>query len=909
VTDARLIVRLLGPPEIMVDREPLRVDTRKAVAILAYLVATEQPQARDHLAALLWPEADDASARGALRRTLSTLKAALGGRWLVVDRSSARLERRDAWADVWSLRDGAADAPMLRGEFMAGFSLRDAPDFDDWVAVQAEACRQQAITVLDGAARAAAGEGSLAEAILLAERRLAMDHLDEGGHRQLMELHATAGDRSSAVRQYRSLVRRLAQELDVEPLPETTALYESILAGEGPAGVPARRSSRGPRQVLPLVGRDADLARLTDAWRLRAVRLALVEGEPGIGKTRLGEELQRRVAEDGSRWLGIRGYADQRETPYAALVEVLERVGAEEPARLAGLAAPERREVARLVPRLAGAEGRPEADAGPGGRARLVRSLARALAVAAGDLLLVDDAQAVDHATLAVIGQLVRGEAGGPLVVVMRRPVDPATDPLLNVVADTRRDGRLLDLHLARLGPAAVRELVARSGAAADPDRLYAESDGVPFYLAERLAALEAGGDPGAVPPGVRDLVRTRVTSCGELARQLAAAAAVIGAGFGLNLARAVSGRSSDEVAGAVDELLAMGLLVARDDGRLELDHELTRTVLLEDLSLGRRRALHRRAALALRRSRAGRAAPARVAQHLRAAGDGDDAAEWYRRAGERAGEVYAHEEAIDHYRTALALAPELGRVLHERIGDHLMRLGRYAAAAAAYEGAAGEAPPADAWRAELGLARAHRRLGNLQLAEAHAEAAELSLSGDRAADEARVHLERARIADRLGRSEEATEHADRAMRLLGDEPSLPLAEARNLSGLLARHRGEEELAREHLTEALRLASATGSPSARMASLNNLALLEAAGGEHGAAEARLRQALGIAVGIGDRHHEAALRSNLADTLHAAGRRPEAVEEVGRSAAIMAELGGIGLEASEPSAEVWRLTDW
>ncbi|HEX2142175.1 MAG TPA: BTAD domain-containing putative transcriptional regulator, partial [Candidatus Limnocylindria bacterium] len=218
----KLTVRLLGPPEILLGGTPIRVDTRKATAILAYLIATDQPQAREHLAALLWPEADDASARGALRRTLSTLRTALDGRWLVVDRASVRLDRGGAWADVWELRvEGRrqehADQllSLLRGEFMAGFGLRDAPEFDDWVLAQADAWRQHAISALDAAARNLASSGDLPAAIDAAGRRLELDRLDEEGHRQLMELRARAGDRSGAVRQYRSLVRLLADELSV----------------------------------------------------------------------------------------------------------------------------------------------------------------------------------------------------------------------------------------------------------------------------------------------------------------------------------------------------------------------------------------------------------------------------------------------------------------------------------------------------------------------------------------------------------------------------------------------------------------------------------------------------------------------------------------------------------------------
>src|SRR5687767_11040490 len=90
---AVLRVALLGPPDVECDGSPLVVDTRKAVALLAYLAVTGERHGRDALAALLWPDHDTEHARGALRRTLSVLNKALGGRWLAVDRARVGLAR------------------------------------------------------------------------------------------------------------------------------------------------------------------------------------------------------------------------------------------------------------------------------------------------------------------------------------------------------------------------------------------------------------------------------------------------------------------------------------------------------------------------------------------------------------------------------------------------------------------------------------------------------------------------------------------------------------------------------------------------------------------------------------------------------------------------------------------------
>lgn len=96
----------MGPLEVRIDDRPLVVDTRKALAILALLAVEDRPFGRDELAALLWPESDDVSARGALRRTLSVLRAALGDRWLEIDRALVSLVRTGLWLDLAELEGG-----------------------------------------------------------------------------------------------------------------------------------------------------------------------------------------------------------------------------------------------------------------------------------------------------------------------------------------------------------------------------------------------------------------------------------------------------------------------------------------------------------------------------------------------------------------------------------------------------------------------------------------------------------------------------------------------------------------------------------------------------------------------------------------------------------------------------------
>ncbi len=346
-----LRVHLLGPPDILVDGHPMKVDTRKAVALLAYLAVTGTPHNRDVLATLLWPGDDPDRARGSLRRTLSTLRSALADRWVRADREWVAFEpNNEVFVDLDSVRDRIADigdhghperevcalcVPILtyaanqhRGDFLAGFSLRDSPDWDDWQSAQAEMRRRTLADILERLAIGQAAAGMYRQAIDTAERWLSLDPLDEAAHRQLMLLYAWAADRASALEQYLKAVRILDEELGVAPLPETTELNDAILEDDiPPAPSAGRRVIAAPERprfplgppVIPLVGRESDLAVLTAAMRSGAV--LAIEGEAGIGKTRLLEELVNRIDEP----VVVQAYEGESGLAYGLIHEAIDK--------------------------------------------------------------------------------------------------------------------------------------------------------------------------------------------------------------------------------------------------------------------------------------------------------------------------------------------------------------------------------------------------------------------------------------------------------------------------------------------------------------------------------------------------------------------------------------------------------
>ena len=247
MTATDLSLALLGPPVVRRDGAPVTFDTRKATALLALLAVTGREHSREQLAALLWPDADSAKGRASLRRTLSVTAAVMGD-GLVISRAAVALNAALVRVDVREFellirRPDAASleraASLYRDDFLAGFTLRGCAEFEEWQASVSEELRQALARGLQRLVAACIAGGALERAAGHARRWLQLDPLHEPAHQAIIRLHGWAGQRSAAMRQYRSLVRVLDRDLAVRPLPETTRLYDDVRAGRlGPPPVP-----------------------------------------------------------------------------------------------------------------------------------------------------------------------------------------------------------------------------------------------------------------------------------------------------------------------------------------------------------------------------------------------------------------------------------------------------------------------------------------------------------------------------------------------------------------------------------------------------------------------------------------------------------------------------------------------
>ena len=971
-----LSLALLGPPVVRRDGVPVTFDTRKATALLARLAVTGREHSREQLADLLWPEADSAKGRASLRRTLSVTAAAMGD-GLIISRAAVALSPALVRVDVrdFEAACGRPDAASLeravslyRDDFLAGFTLRGCPEFEEWQASVGEELRQALARGLQRLVAACIADGALERAATHARRWLQLDPLHEPAHQAIIRLHGWAGQRSAAMRQYRSLVRVLDRDLAVRPLPETMRLYDDVRAGRlGPPPVPAEAPASAAPLTWPLVGRVAELAALRAAWRAagRDGRVVAIAGQAGSGKTRLITELRAEAAGAGGIVLAARSHDGETGLPFVLAADLLRTALAIRPDLPDTLPAQTAAMAGRLVPALAASQpdsAAPPLDS-PVAVTRLFAAIADMLRAATGGaggaggagaagaaggaggagIVVVEDVHWADSSSLGLLAYLVRRLADWPLLLVLSwQPEQAGRLRVLRTALGEAESQSMGDIiEPGPLGPEAIGTLLALDGMPrVDVARLLAETRGLPMLVREYVEALRAaeGPEAGAVetdtgepgpwwpPASVRDLLRTRLQAVSEAARQMLTAAAVLGSDNDADLLRAVSGRGEDEIVEALDEALARSLLneiplpSPHQAPSYGFPYEALRRTAYESATLARRRLLHGRAAdvLTRRHVRDPATTPAAtVAGHLQLAGRDEEAARWWWRAAEVARELYAHAEAHAHLTKALALGyPQLpGR---STLGGVLVVLGRYREALAEFETAAAIATEGD-WATQAGiehkLADVHHRLGDWDLADAHLTVVTELVEGAEPGRLARAQADRAVVAYRRGAVGQAAGlgRAALASARAAADPGAT-AQALNVLGMLAARAGDTAAAESYLRDSLaearqlpELVAAGAGPAlgAAVAALNNLARLLAETSRGREALEVAAEALELGSELGDQHRVAALHTNMADLLHADGQREAAMAHLKEAARRFAAVDA----GDAPRPEIWTLVEW
>lgn len=323
---AILHITCFGSPRIELDSEVVEFETRKALALFIYLLLNRQPQRREKLVSMFWPESPSKNAFACLRRTIWAIKHALSDQWFDFGRhalafrltsnvhcdvlefhnsleAAARHLHDAATACDECIADLCAAVELYADDFLRGFTLPDCQEFDDWQFFQTDLLRSALTTTLQRIVSYYTSRKDLPQAIHYAKLRTARNTWDEAAHRELMRLYAVNDQRSDALQQYQECARILRHELRVEPEPQTTELFEAISTQPEKLHQPelhpqpfitgsiSQPATHVVYQATPFIGRHRELDEIAGLLRQSGCRLLTLVGLGGIGKTRLAQQM------------------------------------------------------------------------------------------------------------------------------------------------------------------------------------------------------------------------------------------------------------------------------------------------------------------------------------------------------------------------------------------------------------------------------------------------------------------------------------------------------------------------------------------------------------------------------------------------------------------------------------------
>jgi DNA-binding SARP family transcriptional activator/tetratricopeptide (TPR) repeat protein len=714
--------RILGPIEVRDGERVLPLGAGQQRALLALLLLrANETLSRDRLIHELWGERPPSTAAKALQGHVSALRKLLErervrgdpGR-VIVTRGSGyelRLESEQLDLAVFERLRGEGMEALARAEpERAAARLREALAlwrgpalaelaFEPFAQAEIARLEELRMATLEDRLEADLASGRDGELVGELEVLVRRYPLRERLRAQLMLALYRAGRQADALQVYQATRRTLVEELGIEPSRPLQELERAILT-QDPSLEPSKATAtpaaserpEGSAPGSPFVGRERELAELTaaldDALAARG-RLVLLAGEPGIGKSRLAEEVANRAKERGARvlvgrcweaggapaywpWMqALRPYL--RETESAALREQL-GAGARDVAQIL----PELRELFPDLPAPPSLE--PEAA-----RFRLFESIATFLtsAAAARPLVIVfDDLHAADEPTLLLLRFVTRQlGAGRVLVVGAYRDVDPTVaDSLATALTELARERVTRTVALGGLDEANVARLIELTAGEAPHQEIvgtiHEETEGNPLFvgeivrllLAERRLDASVGGKL-AIPQSVKDVIGRRLRHLSAECNRVLTLASVLGHEFDVAALANVSGVDRDTLLELLDEAIGARVVseVPGATGRLRFAHALIRDTAYEALTRIRRARLHRLAGEALEDLHGDDPDPylAELAHHFfEGASDGDSAkaVAYARRAGDRAVVLVAYEEAVRLHEMALSLT-ETGSV------------------------------------------------------------------------------------------------------------------------------------------------------------------------------------------------------------------------------------------------------
>jgi DNA-binding SARP family transcriptional activator len=737
----RTRIQLCGRLSVQIDGVELvrALRGRQVPLLLAYLVlGRERHIGREELSLALWPESAPRAQDAALRTLLSRLRSALGASALLGREQLMLALPEPAWVDfeaaaagVEQARQAVEDDDAKRAWALAQVPLNICargllPGYEAvWLEIRRRELDDLRLEALElvGRAGLALGGAQLSSAQRAARALIEAEPYRESGYVLLMQALGAGGNVAEGLRVFERLRSLLRDELGTAPAPETIAAHERLLrptprAANSAGSTPLRIELPPELAITPrveLVGRDRELAQFESLWRaiqgqepwpsgrpMPRGRVALLGGEPGIGKTRLLAELARRLHSQGAVILAGRS-TQETLAPFQPFLEALRHYVLHAPLdHLRAAAELHGGELQRLLPELrrrlpglpATEPAAPEIE-----RYRLFEAVAGLLAEIAASaplLLVVDDLHWADRPTLLLLRHLARvpEPARVPILAAYRVGETSRSEPFAGALSDLRHEQVAAEFRIGGLSAQETAELVRNfTGtlpSAALARAIQQQTEGNPLFVLLIVRQLgQAGvaiGEAGpaelralGLPEDLKRVIAERWAQLGGVTAELLRTAAVVGRDFDAEVVERVSSLDEEQFMSALEGALEGQVIVpqAANPGRrattvgygYRFSHPLTREALYEDMSAPRRARLHRRVGEALEAldERAEGGEPDQVtwqrrsmlALHFARGAEREDAGKairYARLAGGRASGMLAYEEASEHYARALEL-------------------------------------------------------------------------------------------------------------------------------------------------------------------------------------------------------------------------------------------------------------
>ncbi len=664
--------RLLGPLEVVEDDRSLTLGGHKQRSLLAILLLSANDVVpAERLIDELWGESPTPTAPKALQGYVSQLRKQLGegrlltrepGYVLQVDPSELDVARFESLVAARRLPEALA---MWRGSPLADFAYEP---FAQAPIARLEELHLAAIELRIDADLASGRHGELVGEL----ESLARDHpLRERLQGQLMLCLYRSGRQAEALEAYQATRSALIEELGIEPGRELRDLHQAILQQD-----PDLELRMAPEPAVEataaFIGRKPELAALLggldDAFASRG-RVFLLAGEPGIGKSRLAEELIAHATARGARVLVGRCWEAGGAPAYWPWVQSLRTYMRDvETSLLRELLGDGAADLAQIVPELRRhfpGLPHPPALESQAARFRLFDATAeflRRASAAQPIVVVIDDLHGADEPSLMLLQFLAR-ELGSTRVLLVGayRDVDPVPSRrLIDALAEIARESVARRLSLGGLSEQEVAEFVELAGpelvTADRVARLRDETEGNPLFVGEIVRLLSVEGRL-AIPQTVRDVIARRLSHLSDDCHGLLVHAAVLGRDFAVDALVRLTDAPEDDVLGLLDEALAAQVIgdVPGSPDQLRFAHMLIRDTLYDGLTSARRIQMHRRVVEVLEALYGDEPGPhlAELAHHSSAGNDFGKALLYARIAGDRALALIAYEEAARLYELA----------------------------------------------------------------------------------------------------------------------------------------------------------------------------------------------------------------------------------------------------------------